>query len=176
MLIIRTRTRACVAVRVRACACVEMQLKSRNTMHVTVSRDEWQCRGSRRNQRIGSITTHVYARIAIRPYLCVAARKCPCVYSVSNAAVDYDNEFLHKSIVLRHWAIVNEMAQKQLNKVKVLFLHALQSAVPIHWFPRLEHSRGVYYFLDIFIHHRGGRNKQKKTVITITTKWKKEVT
>jgi len=30
--------------------------------------------------------------------------------------------------------------------------------------------------LDIFIHHRGGRNKQKKTVITITTIWKKEVT
>jgi len=30
--------------------------------------------------------------------------------------------------------------------------------------------------IDIFIHHRGGRNKQKKTVITITTIWKKEVT
>ena len=30
--------------------------------------------------------------------------------------------------------------------------------------------------LDIFIHHRGGRNKQKKSMITITTIWKKEVT
>jgi len=34
----------------------------------------------------------------------------------------------------------------------------------------------LFYVLDIFIHHRGGRNKQKKTVITITTIWKKEVT